>query len=246
MISQEEIKRLSIRLQISQNTAAREYLQHNFLSELYKQSNSDKLLFKGGTALHIIYGSPRFSEDLDFTLERYLSYQEIENILTVIYTQLNNWGFNLDIEEAKKTTGGYLAKTVFSFLSFKINLKTEISFRNSKQKIKKEISQIKNEFIPTYDIIHLSLPEIVDGKLGALFSRSKPRDWYDFYFLLKNHYLNKKQLELLPDVYRKFIYYQGNIKKELKEFLPASHQIILKDFKNVLTQEIKKYGEIYS
>jgi len=45
----------------------REYFQHVFLGELYKLSNAEKLLFKGGTALRIVYGSPRFSEDLDFT-----------------------------------------------------------------------------------------------------------------------------------------------------------------------------------
>ncbi|MDP3093579.1 MAG: hypothetical protein Q8N16_02335 [bacterium] len=32
-----------------------------------------------------------------------------------------------------------------------------------------------------------------------------------------------------------------NFKTELKKLLPASHQMILKDFKKNLTQEIKKY-----
>jgi predicted nucleotidyltransferase component of viral defense system len=38
-----------------------------FLSYLYKQPDSEKLLFKGGTALKFIFRSPRYSEDLDFT-----------------------------------------------------------------------------------------------------------------------------------------------------------------------------------
>lgn len=241
MINQEEIKRLSVRLQIPQNVVAREYLQHHFLSELYKQGGSDKLLFKGGTALHFIYGSPHFSEDLDFTVGNHLTYSEVEDTLMTVYTQLNNWGFVSDIEEAKKTTGGYLAKTFFSFLNYRIGLKAELSFRRGKQKVKKEISRIKSEFIPTYDIVHLPLSEIVDGKLMALLSRSKPRDWYDLYFLLKNRYLDAKQLKLLPEIYEKFTHYKGNIKKELKEFLPASHQMILKDFGKVFIQEIRRY-----
>lgn len=241
MITQEEIKRLSTRMQTNDLTAAREYLQHNFLSELYKQAGSDGLLFKGGTALRVIYNSPRFSEDLDFTATKNISYQEIENLFIDIYSTLNTWGFILDIEEAKKTTGGYLAKIIVSFYSYKINLKIEISFRQSNKKIKKEISQIRNEFLPTYDIIHLPQEEIVGGKLMALLSRSKPRDWYDLYFLLKNNYLNDKQKKLLGKVLEKFKNYRGNIRKELKEFLPISHQAILKDFKNILKQEIKKY-----
>src|SRR3989338_1313089 len=46
----------------------REYFQHVFLEELYKLPEAKQMLFKGGTALRIIYGSPRFSEDLDFSL----------------------------------------------------------------------------------------------------------------------------------------------------------------------------------
>ncbi|MBI4653272.1 nucleotidyl transferase AbiEii/AbiGii toxin family protein [Candidatus Kuenenbacteria bacterium] len=241
MINQDEIKRLSIRIQTDELTVAREYLQHSFLSELYKQVGSDRLLFKGGTALRIIYNSPRFSEDLDFTAMKNISYQEIKNLLIDIYSTLNSWGFILDIEEAKQTTGGYLAKTIFSFYNYKINLKIEISFRQSNKKIKKEISQIKTDFLPTYDIIHLSQEEIIEGKLTALLSRSKPRDWYDLYFLLKNNYLNNKQKKLLPIILEKFKNYRGDIRKELKEFLPVNHQMILKDFKNLLKKEIKNY-----
>ena len=38
-----------------------------FLSYLYQEPGSEKLLFKGGTALRIVFKSPRFSEDLDFS-----------------------------------------------------------------------------------------------------------------------------------------------------------------------------------
>ena len=50
--------------------ALREYFQHLFLQELYQLAGSEQMLFKGGTALRIIYGSPRFSEDLDFSFVR--------------------------------------------------------------------------------------------------------------------------------------------------------------------------------
>ncbi|MBA3046970.1 nucleotidyl transferase AbiEii/AbiGii toxin family protein [Patescibacteria group bacterium] len=241
MISQEEIKRLSTRSQAQELTIAREYLHHNFLSELYKQQGSDRILFKGGTALRIIFNSPRFSEDLDFTATKNISYQEIENLLMEIYSTLDQWGFAAEIKEAKKTTGGYLAKTIFSFYDYRINLKIEISFRKSRTKPQKEISQIRSEFLPAYDIAHLPQEEIISGKLAALLARSKPRDWYDLYFLLKNDYLSGRQKKLLPDILKKFKNYRGNIRKELKEFLPVSHQLILKDFKNMLKQEIEKF-----
>ena len=69
MISIETLEKLSRQYQMGIfPNIVREYFQHIFLSELYKLPNAQKLLFKGGTALRIVYGSPRFSEDLDFSL----------------------------------------------------------------------------------------------------------------------------------------------------------------------------------
>ena len=69
MISIESFEKLSRQHQMGVfPNIVREYFQHIFLGELYKLPDAEKLLFKGGTALRIIYGSPRFSEDLDFSL----------------------------------------------------------------------------------------------------------------------------------------------------------------------------------
>ena len=69
MITNEALEKLSRQYQTGVfPNIVREYFQHIFLGELYKLPNAGKLLFKGGTALGIIYNSPRFSEDLDFSL----------------------------------------------------------------------------------------------------------------------------------------------------------------------------------
>ncbi|MEA3230261.1 MAG: nucleotidyl transferase AbiEii/AbiGii toxin family protein [Thermodesulfobacteriota bacterium] len=44
----------------------REYLQYKILEAIFESSLADKLIFMGGTCIHIVHGSPRFSEDLDF------------------------------------------------------------------------------------------------------------------------------------------------------------------------------------
>lgn len=44
----------------------KEYLQYKILSSIFNSEYANKLAFLGGTALRIIYGSARFSEDLDF------------------------------------------------------------------------------------------------------------------------------------------------------------------------------------
>jgi len=144
MIGREEVERLSTRYQTVPSIIAREYVQHCFLSEFYKLKNSDRLLFKGGTALRLIYYSPRFSEDMDFTGINNITYWEIEDLLTETLNNLDAWGFKIDIRESKKTTGGYLAKIDFSFAGFNLIIKIEVSFRIRKQKSRGVISRIKN------------------------------------------------------------------------------------------------------
>ena len=243
MIRLEEIEKLARKYQISPVAVAREYCQHNILATLYSQKGTQNLLFKGGTALRIIYGSPRFSEDLDFTGIHNITYPEIEDILTNVLSDLQFWTIDADLKEAKKTTGGYLAKIDFSLHSFKFLIKIEISFRKSTRKIASVVSPIKNDYIHTYSIIHLPLEELINGKLNALLSRAKPRDWYDFYFFLHNQMLGLKHKELLQELLKKLEKSRIDFKKELKEFLPASHQMILKDFKKTLEQKITDYLE---
>lgn len=49
---------------------AREYLQARILQTLQERGAFRCWAFQGGTALRFLYGLPRFSEDLDFALER--------------------------------------------------------------------------------------------------------------------------------------------------------------------------------
>lgn len=240
MINPGEVKQLSIRHQTSPLTVAREYAQHCFLSEFYKLKNSNKLLFKGGTALRLIYQSPRYSEGLDFTGVNNIIYPEIEDILTETLRNLVAWGFEIEIREAKKTTGGYLAKMGFSFSGFELQMKIEISLRIRKEKSRGAVSRIKNEYIPYYDVYHLPLDEIVAGKISALLTRAKARDWHDIYFLLRGRMLETKYKKLLPELLEKLKKSKTDFKKELKNFLPRNHQIILKDFRFILTKEIKR------
>jgi len=67
MLDKDTAQDLSRELRIDLFTVYREYLQLLFLKYFYNQKESQKIYFKGGTALRFLYGSFRFSEDLDFT-----------------------------------------------------------------------------------------------------------------------------------------------------------------------------------
>lgn len=49
-----------------QRNLLREYLQYKILDAVFRGRYGNKLVFMGGTAIHVVHGLPRFSEDLDF------------------------------------------------------------------------------------------------------------------------------------------------------------------------------------
>jgi hypothetical protein len=54
------------RLRHFKRNLLREYLQYKILDVVFRSPYGQKLVFMGGTAIHIVHGLPRFSEDLDF------------------------------------------------------------------------------------------------------------------------------------------------------------------------------------
>ncbi len=239
MLSRENLEKFTKLFQTDIENVAREYCQHLFLSFLYQQSGAEKLLFKGGTALRVILKSPRFSGDLDFTGSGIIQ-ETVEELFTQTLSEIEKTGVKVDISEAKKTTGGYLGIAVFFLYDLKIKIQIEVSLRNRKR-LRGIRTLIQSDYQPAYTLVHLPIEDIITGKLEALFNRAKPRDFYDYYFLLSGNYpivKDKKNLEKAQELLQDS---EVNFKTELKKLLPVSHQMILKDFKKILTQEIKKY-----
>lgn len=63
--------------------------------------------FKGGTALKIVYESPRFSEDLDFSRFK-ISVPSIEKLIEGSLIQIEREGISVEIVESKTTSNGSL------------------------------------------------------------------------------------------------------------------------------------------
>lgn len=239
MISVISLEKLARKQQTSLDNVFREYCQHLFLSYLYQKVNSEKILFKGGTALRIVLNSPRFSEDLDFTGFD-IRTKEIEDIITSTLAEIESTGIEIRIEESKKTTGGYLAIIIFSFQNIKTRIQVEISLRKSKR-IKKTRSLIVGDYISAYTLIHLPVEDMIKEKLKALFSRKKPRDFYDYFFLLSANYSLAKEKRTLEKIFGLLRESEINFKSELRRFLPASHVAHFKNFKKILEDKILSY-----
>lgn len=243
MINKDAIKRFATKAQAGDLNVAREYCQHLFLSYFYQQKGSERILFKGGTALKIIYGSPRFSEDLDFSGFG-TSFTLIENLLEKTLLEIEREGIKIEIQESKKTTGGYLSVISLAFLDYGISIQIEISLRG-KNKIEGMIILVTSDLVPPYTLLHLPEGSLVVEKFEALFRRKAPRDFFDLYFILRNRLVipedYRKKYRLKDKLLRILEAGRIDFKGELKLFLPASHHPILRDFETTFKREIERY-----
>jgi len=232
MLAQDEIKRLSLRLQTTELNIRREFVQHQFLRFFYQQPNAQKVFFKGGTALRIAYQSPRFSEDLDFDSK--LNFNELESAIQSTLELLDKDGIENDVLESKRTSGGYLGIIKLD------NLNTSLEISNRKNS-KGEPITIVGDFTLPYTIYILERENLFSEKIDALLFRRKPRDYYDLYFMLRSNLLNISQKKILSKIIPLIKSTRIDFKKELKIFLPKSHWAVVGNFKNVLLSEIQRY-----
>ena len=236
MLSRDNLEKFTKLQQTSVQNVVREYCQHLFLSYLYQNPGSEKMLFKGGTAMRVILKSPRFSEDLDFTGAG-ITHKEIEGLFTDTLANIEKTGMTVHLEEATKTTGGYLGIAIFEAYGMKTNVQIEVSLRRGKA-FKKIRALIASDYIPAYTLVHLPLEDIIQGKLEALADRHKPRDFYDYFFLLSGDYPAARTKENLKNVLKLLRRENTSFQMELKKFLPASQAMHLRDFKKILEEKI--------
>ena len=242
MIARQFITELSTKYQTSEQNIAREYCQHLFLSYLYRKKESEKLLFKGGTALRIIFSSPRFSEDLDFSSCN-LSAAAINDLIDSILIDISKEGIdyqkNVNPDTAGETSGGYYAIVKLKLLEFDSEIRIQVSLRD-KEGLKSNTQLVENDFIAPYAITFLEESILVREKIQALLERAKPRDFFDLYFILRSRHLVGYVPKDISNLKERIIeILQNGWEKELKIYLPISYHSLIKDFKERLIKEIE-------
>lgn len=238
MLEEEFLRELATKKQTSFDNILREYAQNAFLSLLYKEDTGKAMLFKGGTALRLAFGSPRFSEDLDFTLKN-ITYNEIEGTILTVLNNLEKEGFGPKIAESKKTTGGYLAELIIKIINERVKISIQGS-RRKKGEAKSEVKLIVNGFIPNYSAYLLEEEMLIGEKISASLTRSKARDFFDVYYLLRGGHIPvelREKLLKIPDIIADK---NLNFQKDIAYLLPHSMQDLVKSFPDPLLREIDK------
>lgn len=219
----------------------RDYLQHLYLYYL-SQKLGNELVFKGGTCLQKSLGLNRFSEDLDFTALGTLKTSKLN-----LKTEFERFGYPFKISPAKRKKGN----------NYRIEIQGPLYMgeEHSKTTIRIEISTREKlllpprifHFIPIYEDLRpyifpiMENKEILAEKVRTIFTRSKSRDVYDLWFLLK------KNIEIdynFIDIKLQF-YNKSYSKNEFIENVEQIENI----WENELSQLISKppeYNEVFN
>ncbi|MEK6972870.1 MAG: nucleotidyl transferase AbiEii/AbiGii toxin family protein, partial [archaeon] len=189
MITKEDIKEYSKTLRMKPWQIEKEYFQHIILQLIYSQTSV--LLFKGGTAIKKAYGLKRFSEDLDFTRIGEVDFNELlEKISKELSTKFEcqntvkkmkvkeeiGISFRFDIIGPLTESSGFGHCYIY----------VEISKRETPKT--REIVKIDPVYqdLSDYTVIVMSREEILTEKVRTIFTRDRPRDLYDLWYLLSH------------------------------------------------------------
>lgn len=205
----------------------REEVELIFLGGLFESSLSDRLIFKGGTALRLIYGAPRFSEDLDFSLTSKIEGEEFKRVITDITK--SDERFSLKDLKSKYYTNLAQIRIKEPWWDRALSMKIEIA-----KKIVESPRDCLNALAksPVTNISVMvkvfSLERMLKDKLRTIKERKMPRDVFDIWFICQK--INK------PFPLKDFGYPEGKLRQELRKFLPRKFYPVVEDLERLNAQ----------
>jgi len=189
--------------------ALREILQEVALLGLWRSKFFEKAAFYGGSAIRILYGLDRFSEDLDFSLLSPMNKFDLSNYITALQKEIEAFGFDVRIKQRDKAI-----KSAIQSAFLKGNTLNQLLVIEAGEEILREVPRgqvlkIKLEVdtdpppgfathvkyllqpIP-FAVRTYILPDMFAGKMHAVLcrhwkNRVKGRDWYDLVWYVTNH-----------------------------------------------------------
>lgn len=242
--------------------ALKEVVQNIVLIGLSRANFFSKASFYGGTALRIFYGLNRYSEDLDFTLNKVDESFSLEPYINSIKEVCLSYGFKIDVEiKTKKVSTpieSAFAKlnTYQTFINLGVNDNlTNILHKDETLKVKFEVDcypslgfNVENKWItnPEFATVNvLDLESLFAGKLHAILCRSyknnvKGRDYYDFIF-----YINKKIKPNLLYLKNKLV--ESNKLSKLDDFnIDILKRMLINRFNEVDFSQVKQDAQKFT
>jgi len=189
--------------------ALREILQDIALLGLWRSKFFEHAAFYGGTALRLLYGSDRFSEDLDFSLLKTDDAFSLGNYGEALCREISSFGFEVDFEDRKKARPSAVESAFLKANTYRqlvlIGIAEELLHdlhpaKNLKIRIEVDTDPPGNFETETRYVLRpvpfpvrtYTLPDLFAGKLHAILCRKwktrvKGRDWYDLVWYVARH-----------------------------------------------------------
>jgi predicted nucleotidyltransferase component of viral defense system len=218
--------------------ALREIVQELALLGLWRSRFFEHAAFYGGTALRILYGLDRFSEDLDFSLMAPSLDFDDSRYSEALTKEISAFGFDVDFSKKTKTQGSAI-ESAFLKLDTRRHLLTIGAGDNQAQgvppgqliKIRLEIdthpppgfsTEMKTVLLPIPFFVRVySLPDLFAEKMHAVLcrrwkNRVKGRDWFDLVWSVARH--PKMRLAHLENRLRQSGHWKGKVPLDEREF----------------------------
>jgi len=211
---------LAARLEIAVEQVVREEFEISLLKSLFESGIGKALVFKGGTALRLAFGSPRFSDDLDFSASSVVPEAAFRTAARAALKGLPE--ATLVEALAKRFTLFALYKFDVPYIARPFSIKVEVSTREEsrRQAGESELRLLSSAATNLTVLARVAtLERALEDKKAAFAARRQPRDLYDLWFI-------SQKLGLPFQVNR-----AGSdpriVRRELRKYLPRTHWSVI-------------------
>lgn len=186
MLTKAQIQRIAQRNGVGMQVQERDYVQHLLLWLLY--SRSQALIFKGGTALRLVYSGNRYSEDLDFNGPDDVAV--LQSLWKEIITGLEDFGVVAELRKDWLSDVGYSFDVSFQGPLHngrdhsKGKVRVDVNLRPEQVETRRALVTSEYDDVRPFVVTVLTLEHLMAEKVRALLVRGKPRDLYDVWLLL--------------------------------------------------------------
>lgn len=194
MLTRTQIQRLAQRNHIGMQAQERDYLQHLLLMLFYARSQA--LIFKGGTALRLVYRGARYSEDLDFSalisgepVAAPVRIAALRGLWQAVVADLRDFGAEGELRNVWEGEVGFSFDVSYEGPLYdgrdrsKGKVRVDVSLRGEPSATRRELVRSEYDDVRPFVITVLSPEHLLAEKVRALLVRAKPRDLYDVWLM---------------------------------------------------------------
>lgn len=189
---------------------AREYVQARVLAAMQRAGAMIPLAIHGGTALRFLFGIPRWSEDLDFALERARGDYDFRRYLAAVAAELRREGYELDIKvsDRKVVHSAYVRFPGLPYeLGFSARQAEVLAVKVEVDTRPPEGAALETTMVRRHALLNLQHHDrasLLAGKLHAVLQRPhvKGRDLFDLLWYLSDRAWPAPNLVMLNNALR--------------------------------------------